>query len=79
MEDFLGTSLLVLLKSSVFYKMKKKKGEQNMAIQASLLTEENFKMKRIRFLSENFKKVIKDKNQTIKKSFQMRSGKKIRL
>ena len=49
MEDFLGTSLLVLLKSSVFYKMKKKKGEQNMAIQALLLTEENFKMKRIRF------------------------------
>ena len=40
-----------------------------MAIQASLLTEENFKMKRIRFLSEKFKTVIKDKNQTIKKKF----------
>ena len=69
MEDFLGTSLLVLLKSSVFYKMKKKKGEQNMAIQALLLTEENFKMKRIRFSSEKFKIVIKEKNQIIKKKF----------
>ena len=47
----------------------KKKGEQNMAIQALLMTEENFKMKRIRFSSEKFKIVIKEKNQIIKKKF----------
>ena len=40
-----------------------------MAIQASLLTEVNFKMKRIRFLSGKFKTVIKEKNQIIKKKF----------
>lgn len=79
MEDFLGTSLLVLLKSSVFYKMKKKKGEQNMAIQALLLTEENFKMKRIRFSSEKFKIVIKEKNQIIKKKFPDEKWEKIQL
>lgn len=76
---FLGTSELVLSRSSIFYNMEMKKGERCMAIQASLLTEVNFKMKRIRFLSGKFKTVIKEKNQIIKKSFQMRSGKKIRL
>lgn len=66
---FLGTSELVLSRSSIFYNMEMKKGERCMAIQASLLTEVNFKMKRIRFLSGKFKTVIKEKNQIIKKKF----------